>query len=109
MDKEEILAKAQQENGGADLVDKQAQKDGTWIAYFVALLCIIMVDIINGVVLHNINRGADFALFAMAFTVFLIKYIRLRKRHELFVMICWGIGTLGMLTWWILQLLGVAA
>lgn len=109
MDKEEILQKAQQENKGADLVDKQAQKEGAWIAYFVAVLAIILVDVVNGVVLHNVNRGADFALFSMAFTAFLIKYIRLRKKHELFVMIFWGIDSIGMMVWWILQLCGVAA
>ena len=109
MEKEEILMKAQQENRGADLVDKQAQKEGAWIAYFVAVLAIILVDVVNGVVLKNVNRGADFALFSMAFTAFLIKYIKLRKRHELIVTICWGVGAIGMLVWWILQLCGVAA
>ena len=89
MEKEEILAKAQEENKGVDLVDKQAQKEGAWIAYFVAVLAIIVVDMVNGFVLNNVNRGADFALFSMAFTAFLVKYIKLRKRHELFVAICW--------------------
>ena len=63
--KEEILAKAQEENKGVDLVDKQAQKEGAWIAYFVAVLAIITVDLVNGFVLNNVNRGADFALFSM--------------------------------------------
>ena len=109
MEKEEILAKAQKENKGEDLVDKQAQREGAWIAYFVAVLSIIIVDLVNGFVLGDVNRGADFALFSMAFTAFLIKFIRLRKTHELFVAICWGIGAIGMLVWWILQLCGVAA
>lgn len=108
MEKEEILAKAQEENKGADLVDKQAQKEGAWIAYFVAVLAIITVDLVNGFVLDNVNRGADFALFSMAFTAFLVKYIKLRKKHELFVAIVWGIGAIGMLVWWIFQLCGVA-
>ncbi len=109
MEKEEILAKAQKENQGVDLVDKQAQREGAWIAYFVAVLAIIVVDLVNGFVLNNVNRGADFALFSMAFTAFLIKYIKLRKTHELFVTIFQGIGAIGMLVWWILQLCGVAA
>lgn len=109
MEKEEILAKAQEENKGIDLVDKQAQRDGSWIAYIVGVLAIILVDTVNGFVLHNVNRGADFALFTMAFIVFLFKYIKLRKKHELIVMICWGVLAIGMLVWWILQLCGVAA
>ena len=43
----------------------------------------------------------------MAFVVFLIKYLRLRRRHELVVAIIWGILSLSMLTVWILQLAGV--
>lgn len=109
MDKEEILEKAQHENKGADLVDMQAQKDGAWIAYFVAVLLLITVDVVNGVVLHNVNRGADFVLFTMAFAAFLTKYVKLRKKHELFVAICWGVGAIAMLVWWILQLCGVAS
>lgn len=107
MNREEILNKAQQENRGKDYADRAAAKDGTWIAYMVGVVLLIVVDTVNGIVLHNVNRGADFALFSMAFAVFLVKYVRLRKKHELFTMICWGVGALSMLIVWILQLTGV--
>lgn len=107
MDKEEILAKAQSEGKERDLPDREAQKNGAWIAYIVGVILLIIVDTVNGFVLHNVNRGADFALFSMAFVVFLIKYLRLRRRHELVVAIIWGILSLSMLTVWILQLAGV--
>ena len=57
MNKDEILLKAQEENKGKDLADKSAQKDGSWIAYSVGVILIILVDTINGFVLHNVNRG----------------------------------------------------
>lgn len=107
MDKEEILAKAQSEGKERDLPDREAQKNGAWIAYIVGVILLIIVDTVNGFVLHYVNRGADFALFSMAFVVFLIKYLRLRRRHELVVAIIWGILSLSMLTVWILQLAGV--
>lgn len=107
MDKEEILAKAQSEGKERDLPDREAQKNGAWIAYIVGVILLIIVDTVNGFVLHHVNRGADFALFSMAFVVFLIKYLRLRRRHELVVAIIWGILSLSMLTVWILQLAGV--
>lgn len=87
MNREEILAKAQKENRGKDFADKSAQKDGTWIAYTVGVILIILDDTINGFVLHNVNRGADFALFSMTITVFLVKYIKLRRKHELIPLI----------------------
>lgn len=107
MNREEILAKAQKENRRKDFADKSAQKDGTWIAYTVGVILIILDDTINGFVLHNVNRGADFALFSMTFTVFLVKYIKLRRKHELIPLIIWGILSISMLVLWVLQLCGV--
>lgn len=109
MKREDILAKAQSEGKGRDMADIEAQKSGTRAAYFVGVLLVILVDTVNGFVLHNVNRGIDFVLFSMAFVAFLVKYIRLRKRHELIVAICWGVCALSMLVVWILQLCGVIA
>ena len=107
MNKDEILLKAQEENKGKDLADRSAQKDGSWIAYSVGVILIILVDTINGFVLHNVNRVADFALFSMAYVLFLVKYIKLRKKHELIPLIIWGALSISMLVLWILQLCGV--
>lgn len=104
MEKEEILKKAQKENKGVDLADLAAQKDGCYVAYIIGVLLLIAVDTINGFVLHNVNRGADFVLFAMAFAVFLTKYIKLRKKHELVMTLFWGTLSICMLVVWILQL-----
>ena len=107
MNREEILKKAQEENNGKDYADIEAQKTGTRAAYFVAVLLVIIVDIVNGFVLGYVNRGMDFVLFTMAFVAFLTKYLKLRKRHELIVTIMWGLLALSMLACWILQLCGV--
>ncbi len=104
MEKEEILLKAQKENKGVDLAERKVAKDGTWVAYFVIVWLVIIVDLVNGFVLHNVNRGMDFVLFSAAFVVFLIKYIKLRRKHELVVMLIWGLASKSMLTVWILQL-----
>ena len=107
MEKEEILRKAQAENRGKDEADRAVQKDGAWVAYIVGVIALIIVDTVNGFVLHNVNRGADFALFAMASVVFTVKYLKLKKPHELLVAIIWGILSISMLVVWILQLVGV--
>jgi hypothetical protein len=91
MNKDEILLKAHEENKGKDLADKSAPNDGRWIAYSVGVILIILVDTINGFVLHNVYRGADFAIFSMAFVIFLVKYIELRKKHGLIPLIIWGV------------------
>lgn len=109
MNREDILKMAQEENKGKDYADIEAQHKGAWVAYIVGIWLLIAVDTVNGLVLHYVNRGADFALFSMAFVVFLIKYLRQRKRHELIVAIIWAVLALSMLVVWILQLCGVIA
>lgn len=106
MKKEEILAKAQSEGRERDLPDREAQRSGAWVAYILGVVLLIIVDTVNGFVLHFVNRGADFALFSMAFVLFLTKYLRLRKKHELIMTIFWGVLALSMLVVWILQLTG---
>lgn len=107
MNREDILARAQQEGKNQDLPDREAQRNGAWAAYIVGVVLLIVVDTVNGLVLHYVNRGADFALFSMAFVIFLIKYLRLRRRHELIVALIWGALALSMLVVWVLQLTGV--
>ena len=107
MDREEILAMAQSEGKERDLPDREAQRSGAWMSYIVGVVLLIIVDTVNGFVLHNVNRGADFALFSMAFVMFFTKYLHLKRRHELIVAIVWGVLALSMLTVWILQLTGV--
>ena len=107
MNREEVLSKAQSEGREKDLPDIDAQKSGAWIAYIIGVILLIAVDTVNGFVLHYVNRGADFALFSMAFVLFLTKYLRLRKKHELIITIFWGVLALSMLVVWVLQLMGV--
>ncbi len=107
MNREEILQKAQKEGKERDLPDWEAQKNGAWFAYIIGVVLLIVVDTVNGLAFHYVNRGADFVLFTMAFVLFLTKYLRLRKRHELITTIIWGILSLSMLVVWILQLTGV--
>ena len=98
---------AQNEGKEKDLPDLEAQKSGAWVAYIIGVVLLIVVDTVNGFVLHYVNRGADFVLLSMACAVFVTKYIRLRKRHELVVAIIWGVLAASMLVVWIMQLTGV--
>ena len=109
MNKEDVLRMAQSEGKEKDLPDIEAQRSGAWTAYIIGVILLIAVDTVNGLVLHNVNRGADFVLFTMAFALFLTKYLRLRKRHELIVAVIWGALALFMLALWIMQLCGVIA
>lgn len=106
MNKEDILRKAQDEGKGKDYADLEAQRRGAYRAYFVGILLIILVGFVEGFVFKQSNYGGTMAIFAMGFTAFLTKYILLRKRHELFVMLMFGVSTLVWAALWILHLCG---
>lgn len=104
MDKQEILDMAKKENKGKDIADLEAQKKGAWYGYLIGIIGIILVDVVNGFVFHTVNRGADFVICLMAFVAFLVKYICLRKKHELVVSIIYLLLSVMFLTFWMLQL-----
>lgn len=106
MNREDILKMAQKENKGKDVADLEAQQKGAYKAYFVGVILIILVCVVEGFVLQRSNYGGVMAVFAMGFTAFLIKYVTLRKKHELFVALIYGAMTLLWLILWILQLCG---
>ena len=107
MNREDILKMAQKENKGKDVADLEAQKRGAYRAYFVGILLMVLVCVTEGFVLNRSNYGGIMAVFAMGFTAFLIKYVTLRKKHELITALLYGLMTLLWLTLWILQLCGV--
>lgn len=109
MEKNEILAQAQQENKGADLADLEAQRRGAYFAYLVGVFLIIIWDVVEGIVYHRVNFGGNMVLCAMAFSAFFIKFVTLKKKHELIVCLLYGAGMIAFLVLWILQLVGVMA
>ena len=107
MNKEDILQKAREEGKGIDLSDIDAQKKGTYIAYMVGIIVILIWNIVEQIVYNKINYGGNMVIHSMLFTVFLVKYIKLKKKHELMILILYGFATIIFLVLWILQLIGV--
>ena len=104
MEKEEILKKAQEENKGNDMADLEAQRKGAYIAYFVGVIGVFLVTLITYWVSGSFNYGPIAIIFLMAGVAFLIKYISLKKKHELLVASIYGLSFVIFLTLWILQL-----
>ena len=104
MEREEILAKAQKENKGKDIVELEAQKKSTYIAFTVGGLLIIAIAIIDFIITKRFPFGVLAGLNGMLTTAFLIKYITLRKKHELVVTIIYGLMFALFLFLWIYYL-----
>ena len=109
MNKEDVLKMAQNENKGKDVADLDAQRRGAYFAYLIGIILIIAVDIVEGIVLHRISYGCNMAMFTMACVAFITKFRIRGRKHELFVAVCYGIGTVGCAVAWVMQLCGVIA
>ena len=106
MEKEEILAKAQKENKGKDLVDLEAANKGTNLAFMIGGLTTVGIAVIEFIATKRFPYCPMFGIGIMLFVVFLYKYIKLRKKHELVMTIIYGIWMVIWAFLWIMQLLG---
>ena len=104
MEKNEILELAQKDNKNLDIADIEAQKSGAYIGYFILGISILVVIAVDRLVLKQYDFGAITACLLMMFTAFLVKYIKLKKKHELLVALIYGAGAIFGLVCWILQL-----
>ena len=104
MNKDEILNMAQEENKGMDIADLEAQKSAAVLGYYVVALGILIVTIVDKLVLDKFNFGAITACLLMFSVAFLVKYIKLKRKHELLVCSIYFIGAIFGLVCWIFEL-----
>lgn len=104
MNRDEILRASKEENKNRDIADIEFSKDGIRIAWIVT----VCLAVIAGLVDHHVyGRGFPEMLFVVSAgltIVFFSKYTKMKKRHELFVTIAYGIATVCWLVAWIIQL-----
>ena len=91
MTKEEILEKSRNENKNQDIYDLEIQNKAARFAVFAAsILCCISI-----ILQVTVKKILPFELFmvlcGMESVVFITKFIKMHKRHELFVAIFYSI------------------
>jgi uncharacterized protein (DUF983 family) len=87
MNKEEILEKSRKENKNQDLAEMECLKKAGIIAFIVGCIVCVIICALQFSFMKTINWGCWVANFSILGTVFLIKFIKLRKTHELFMTI----------------------
>ena len=92
MEKEEILQAAQQENSGKDLADLEAQKKGANIGFAVGVFVVNLLVLIEYFITDRINVGYYVIWLAMEAALFIYKFIKLKKKHELIISIIYVVG-----------------
>lgn len=107
MNKDEILKMSRMENKNKDFVEEQKYKSSAFVGTVVGWCSIALVLILSGIIAHKANYAAYFIFFAIQSGIFVTKYVKLRKRHELFVSVIYVLAAISMAVLFILELLGV--
>ena len=108
MTKEEILAKSRDENRNGDLIDLEVQSKAAKVGIFVSFLLCAVISIVEFVFTKKVSVQCWMVFFGITATIFLIKFIKIHKKHELFVFICYLVVFILLSIRFIFTLLGKA-
>lgn len=83
MNKEQILAASRKENKNQDIVEEEYLKQASKIAYIVGCLICCLICGLQFSFTKTVNWGCWVVNFSILGTVFLVKSIKMKKRHEI--------------------------
>jgi hypothetical protein len=106
MNKEEILEKSRKENKNQDFTELECLKQASNIAYIVGCLACVIICTLQWSFTKIVNWGCWVVNFSILGTVFLVKYIKLRKTHELFMTILYYVLCIFVLIGFIMSMRG---
>ena len=104
MNKEEILALSREENQGMDVAGLEISKSSTQFGWIVAVIILSAVAVTEAFVYGRMNSGIFFGIMAGNSAVFIYKYLKMWKRHELIIAIIYSIAACSFGIAWIIQL-----
>ena len=106
MTKEEILEKSRSDNAGKDIEDLEVQKTAAKVAYFSSFGLCALISILSWIFTRQIKVECWIVFFGMVCVAFFVKFIKLKKLHELFVALGYLLIFVALLVLFILQLSG---
>lgn len=83
MNKEEILEKSRQENKNKDIYEHEVLKQANTYAVIVMMILAAIFFAVQIFVGEGTNWGIWALVFSVSMTTFWVKYIKLRRKHEL--------------------------
>ena len=104
MNKEAILEMSKQENKGQDLANLEISKSGMQIGWVLAICLLAVISVTEAIIYSRVNNGVFFSVMAGCASVFMYKYIKLHKKHELIISVIYGIASICFLVAWIISL-----
>ena len=104
MNREEILEKSRQENRGQDVVNLEVSRSSIELGWIVAVCMLAAVAVTEAIKYGRMNNGIFFAVMAGCSAIFIRKYLKLHKKHELYISIIYVFAAVVFLISWIIQL-----
>ena len=83
MDKDEILERSRTEHKDRDVVEAEALSSVSAIAISVGVVLCVLLSILHSIFRDSVDYGAWTVLFGILSTIMLMKFAKLRRRHEL--------------------------
>ncbi len=83
MDKDEILARSRKENKGGDFVEAAVQARANTIALAVGIIVCGLLSVLHAIFADTPDFGIWTAYFSVLATTMIVKFVKLRRRHEL--------------------------
>lgn len=106
MNKEEILAKSRAENKSMDELEKNVLDKAGKISTQVGLLLCCLIAVLEVIFTGKVSMGSWTIYFGILTTQFLVKYCKLRQKHELLVTIFYCVLFLAFFALFIKGLIG---
>lgn len=94
MNKEEILAKSRNENKNADVFEKEVLKQAGNVGCITAAIVTFILFVLEIFIKGHTNYGLWAILFSILSTQFIVKAIKLKRKHELVIAICYTLLTI---------------
>ena len=91
MNKEEILERSRKENKNQDIYEKEVIIQGNRYACIAASVLATLFFVIQIFTGGGMNYGLYAVVVSIPMAGFWVKYIKLHKKHELFVAVCYTI------------------
>lgn len=83
MNKEEILAASRKELKNQDIAEMEYIKQASRIAYTVGCVVCMLICVLQWLFTRTINWGCWVVNFSILGTIFLVKSLKMKKRHEI--------------------------
>ena len=85
MDKDEILERSRKEHKDMDFVELEAISKANMAANTVGVVVCGILTLLHAIIRDGIDTSAWTVMFSIMSTIMLVKYVKLRRRHELVV------------------------